>query len=1665
MSFLGALADQVSSQLSLGENTNNSLDSVVNGQNVKYGSLGDFAKKFDQSAERRYVEEGYLRRDPFNADPKQFEVLMQEPNASIFIKKRMFSTIAENFRPDYMNNEEKLYYKAMRVLFANKCAQISALEKLSKIQSISASNGFVSDSLMPIILTLSDTILAGGLPTGSNLFGAFGGNPLGGEDASKLLNVTDKLRKLYAFNQTAQTTTWIVNSTDLFQSTFGQGTGTIEITNFTNFSTNVSVDGIKNPGSFTLNISDPYEAMLITEWDIEKAIADASNMFNNSSVFQLGKDSADQLIATNQAALNKLRADRGASPITVKVNPSTLLGKRVTAILDSVGSELLFSYDYVDGLLGNGVNVAEDYLRGGVVVGENGLDTSVRSMQIPGTINNSFSFKNTSELSAFGALITAIYTKIQLDANSQNAFLIKNQETNYARRKMRFNFSGKLIIQPMDIIHIYINSKSKWDNKLLGGLQNMFNGFGFAQALNSAASAASFSLNNLTSLFNPKSNGVLQAEKANYVGADFPDSLWLMLRSQFVSENEGTHVFAGVVESAQDSWSDGKFTMSISGKDNIAYFEQGKINFKPSASVPLGPMFDPLTPFKSNFDTINSQTTDGSKELLDENKAILGTIADKKGLLKAKSGPDAGSKVASDHDFVESFVDPRSGFTSRIFHAPDGLVYKWKEGIGVYTQFGSSLEIFDSQTIGVPNTFTEPFAGQDIMNVISLLVTGKPYNYAEYWKATQSIGMDQLNRDPQSKEDAANSYIKSLQSQLVKSNALWGNFIPFKNLIINEEAFARAQQAQFRIVNINSELNNKLKQLQTLNNLSVVFGASNVLTGVSKKFDPEYEKVKSQLDLLQTSINSDIKSIQTEEATFNAQSVGAGNDASFDFNEFIDTSKIGISASQPDPRREVRRQTNQLTRRMSYNVRANEDKNLFIVDDFYDKDYDILAYESFPASAIGLYNNEFTSTKDKIAMTADLLNLEVFADTQGNIRVRPPQYNKMPSSVFYRMMYLKQAHGVQIFPQFLDDLFSNQIDTLRKRLEVLEDLIRLDVVIILGITAPDDQAITYYILNGGVINSPTGASFSFISGENGGITDINQIMHSTNPDETGDQAVSFIDSLRGQATSTKDVFPNTARYTSIMQSLTTQNIATAGYSVNSIPSYNSNNYLDELINRIQIKSGQKINKRDYITVNNSDTLAGIVTPSTASIDIFKVTTELQDKLRERQKVLRLFYSVINNAKEFKTLDSNSTTATNQMLTPAIYGNSNIPEVFEHMIEDESYNDYGGSSGSRYVIKRAQIRSLQLSENPPDYTMVEVQGQLSENLPRSTLPQELNFFPSNGNAMVSALAVDYDAWRNYGFKNVMPVPVPFLSDPNSQCAPYAAMLLSRNRKNILRGTVTISGNEYMQPGEVVFLEDRGLLFYVTAVRHNFAFNSSFTTTLDLSYGHTPGEYIPNVLDVIGKMIYNNKDIAGYIVHRESNVNNEISMGVIQLDPTPAKPPTSRDTENKPQNSYATANSQVINNILYQAAYLINANNNKSSNTQASVELRVFYDDNNPANDELREFAIQTQFILTGIFSENKKEGVPTPPPFPAKFVSVKLVNLSDSQESRGPSQKAIDAARNLSNNSSIKPSLSAGSSDTTTPIGSNDKIRSSLFGYIVDCWVKFEQVTIESSGGT
>jgi hypothetical protein len=1665
MAFLSDLASSISSTFNVGENNTHSLDSVIAGQQTQYGSLGAFASQIDQSAQRSYVEEGYLRTDPYNAEPKQREILFQQPSATILIKKRMFSSIAENFRPDYMDQDEKLYYRAIKFLFQNKCNVISALEKLSKIQQVTSAVGTISDQLVPIVMSLSDTLTAAG--TGS-LFGAFTSNSFGGsQDVSQLASVMDQLRKIYGYNTTNFSTTWITDSSDMFQSQLGAGTGVIEITNFTSFNTNVAVNGIANPGGFSLNISDPYESMLITEWDIEKAISDATNMFYSDQTFNLGQQSIDQVIASGEAQLNSLRYSRGASTISFVIDPDTLLGQRVTAILDNLGKELVFTYN--SGLLGIGssVSVADYYLYG------NGLGTNGLS---------------SNELSIFQNVVSSIYSKIELDANSRNSFQIANQQTNYARRKMRFNFLGQLIIQPMDIIHFYINSKSSYDSKLLSGLQSMFSGAGILQNLNTMVTNLTTSLG---SLLNPEQSIMLQIEKSAFVGSDFPNYLWNMLRSQFVTENEGTHVFSGIVTEANDNWSNGAFTISVTGKDNTYYFDQGKINFKPGVDVSNGLMFDPLTPFKTSFDTITSTSKAQTPVLLDENQAILGTSQDKTGLLKAKAGPNAGQNVTSDSFLRGQVVNGNTGQVSNEIFAPDGLVYKWKEGIGVFTQFGDSDQLNDANLTGGTNIFKNPFAGQDVMNVISLLITGQPYNYATFWKATASNGG--YNNDPQSKSDAAHSFMSSLTSSLTKNNIMWGNFIPFKELIVSGQDFAKSATSETRIGSKNDALIAKINQYKALQSLNSIFSVDNtqgfpsaIGTAVSNGNLPSTTNISAQMTALATSIQADIAKLQAQDNSFTQNS--PSQFGSYSSGPSLIDIQNGTNPVQPTAQDLLRKETGFLTRRMSYNVRSNEDKNLFIVDDSYDKDYDILAFEQ-SLSDVSIYTNEYLSVRDQIRSVAELLDLEVFADTQGHIRVRPPQYNKMPSSVFYRMLYMKQAYGIQVFPQFLTDLFGNQIRTLTEQLEVLEDMIRLDGAII-GYS--DDTSLTQFIQNSTAATTP----FAFISDPTSRtVVDFTTLIQSTATDPgtlspqsltsglSGSAAASLAANsgmnafaqrqgvatqetvLEQQAQGTANPFTDTAKYTAIVQQVINQKTNAQGFSVDA-SSLATETYVQLLINEIFVKSGVKINQADFIAPNPFGQY-DVSIPSSQQVDVVKVTNDLQEKINQRQMLIKTLYSTLKNALEYKSLDN---PLGNQFLPPPSYGNSNVPEVFQSLIEDETYDDYGPGSGTRYIIRRPQIRNISIHAGEPDYTMVDVKGFFSPVIGNEGLPDQFNSFPSGGNALVTATAVDYDAWRNYGFKQSAPITAPFLSDPVTQCGPYASIVLSRNRKNMIKGSVTISGNEYLQPGDVVFLEDRQMLFYVHSVSHEFTYGRSFTTKLELTYGHTAGDFIPTILDAAGKMIYNNRDNGSFIVNRQTNTNNEADLGVLILDPNgnneTALP---ADGTNQSFSPIGTWNSKVLNNIIFYAAYKINANNTAGNNITANIELRYYFDNNNAVNPNLQSFVSSIQGILTGSsggLTIPSFSSIQNQPFNPANIIPVSI-NLSPATEPskadrRSPSQRAWDAARNQANGNSYGAGTAAGiassSLNTFAPTVSTDQISQALYGYVVDCWLVLTENT-------
>lgn len=1687
--FLKSLANQLTSQFSIGENTTHSLDKVIDGQTVKYGALGDFASKIDQSAERKYLEQGFLRRGSTGVDTKQFEILMQEPTATVLVKKRMFSSLAENYRPEFMNADERMYYKSVKVLLQNKCREISAFEKLSKIEKITSMMGSVPDQLMPIIFTLSDSfseVKTDVAKESANFINSGGSS--NSTSVASFQQVIGRIRRLYAFNQSTITTNWITDSSNVLTSNFGEGTGVIELTNFTSITTTTNLGG---NGTCNVTITDPYGVMVVTDYDIEKAISDATNLFNNHKTFQFGQDAIEQVITNLQSRFTSLRSKRQASPITFKINPDTILSKRLIAIIEKTGTEIIFEYNplsqdninfnidnknvNIDFLVPNtsadsGVKVSAEYLENGAVAGYDGLSTVSFSNQ-----DGPVKYFPESELILFQQLVNAIFSKIALDANSRNVLQQANKDTNYTRQKLRFNFLGKCIVQPMDSVHVYINSRSKYDNKLLSGLKTMFTGVNFLQAANSTFTNIDKTLN----LFNPSELSV-QIEKSAFVGPDFPNYLWYLLREQFVTEKEGTHVFGGLIRSSDHSFNaQSGYSVGFGARDNIEYLTMGKVNFNPSVDAWNGVFYDPLTPYKSKFNAISTNFKNEIPELLPENQAILSSP-----LLKFKSGPNAGKSVTKDNYVQDVTVDPVTGQFTRTFYAPDGLVYKWKEGIGVFVQFGSSFDLNGPGNTGFPSITTDPLAGQDIMNSISLLITGVPYNFSTYWKSLNNP--DAVGRDPESNQDPSVSFFSSFQYDLKKRNSLWGNFIPFKMLNIDEASYKKAFYKLSQIDKKNQLVERKLNELNRLNNIAITANTvASVIQGkaiASGADAAEQELLANETSKISKEINKLLKEIAKDDQSEKNPFTQVGQDVSFNADDFL--YKEDEKSILPKTRRFLRRQINFLTRRMSYAVRANEDKNLFIVDDFYDKDFDIEAFNSAIANGMKLYENNFVDVKDKVQNVANLLNLEVFCDSQGHIRARPPQYNRMPSSVFYRMMYNKKAFGIRVFPEFLDELFNDQLTALRERLEIVEDYIRLDCAV-LGFLS-DDLATNF--INGNTVSSNQGAPFAFISNPDGFIPEVKDILAQANPDTNlGQNNVSF-GQIGQQATSTKDLFTSASRFAFIKKVLDAEaaeeQLADNGFNLFDPVDFDKNNLLNEIRIRIESKSGEKIVASSF---NYSANPANVLSlDKTISVDIFKVTKDLGTKLAERQKAIKLFYNALKNSKEFKSLDEDDSVA-NKLLVQGNYGSDDIPEVFEHMIEDESFDDFGPGSGQRYVIKNSQITSFNFSENVPQYTQVEVQGTLNKFNP-TALPTGLTSFPSGGNALTTARAIDYDLWRNYGIMNGQPVSVPFLTDPQSQCAPYAVSLLSRARANILTGRVDLVGNEYYQPGEVVFIEDKNLLFYVDTVTHTFQQGSNFTTNLSLTYGHAPGEYIPTSLDIIGKLLYNNKDIATNQVQRQDSAFNDANYGVIVFDPKNKTYSQESKDGNLGGPTWGPSNATVINNLLFNVSYLIYTQNGEGTNVKSSVELRVYYDGNytKSPNAALLGFADLASKILLGDSTLNdqlaKNNNNKKPITFPQGSVKIVPVDISKSGEYRSPSAKAMSMARNLQNQAGAIPedSNKPGGNDssnnsinqakklnvnTSNVIKSEkDPLRKALFNYVVDCWVKLETLPPEKKNG-
>jgi hypothetical protein len=1542
MAFLSKLGNIINNQFGTGENTRK-----------------DFKIVGDKTAERTYIENGFIR----NIRPRTRSVLFQQPDIYVVVKKRMFSSLINNSKLDVLEQKERLILAASKKLFQNKCKIISTYEKLTKIEKLTVESGSFNTYLGPEFLNLVDSLSVTGIL---------------GFDKS-VLSAVDTLRKVLSYAPPSEYTAWTTNEWDAsFANNVGEGPGTLELTNVSSITTRASVEW--DGGSASLTLEDPYNILTITEQDIDQALADVTNLYQRG-FFQTTINELKNVISELESELAIERRARNASNITFKINPGTVMSKKVRAILDDESMEIKFQHsntseieeDSVGEVLGSIFSSVAGIITGGTV------DIEPEFLKGNPSVNISESNQLTkSEQKKFSRIISNIFTLLNYNETSKAEVNRNNADVNYARNRMRLFFNGKYVIQPMDVVTIYMSSRTSEDDRLPGGFVKQQNESGY-----SLINRFDTILKNIGGLVSDiratdKLLSFEDVERASVVGLEFPKWLWRQFKQEITRQPTGPCIFTGLVgakgNGVSGTWNDGKWTVTVKCNDNASYFSLGYINFQPSAERLNASVYDPLTPFDISYDASTGMAiTDVSEgnlpPLLPENKALV-----QSGLLFYQSGPGKGNQVTED-GLTNPTDELAFGKFRKVIHASNGLVYRWKQGIQTLTWNSvPSYSSEDARSVAV----TQPFAGQDIMNMISILVTGQPYNYDTFLKAAIANGNSLGSNDSATNIPASLTYIQGLLTDIDKNNTMWGNFVPYKKLVMNPRLNRDISRHRLDLITANAQLTNLLRERESiLDQLMLICNGQDVNNIISYndagqpsiRSDIQETFVREDADKCITKLNAIDNAINAGQSTYDDkyvtnQDVGVaiiGTDVNTNLTSVNDGSVSYIEQQRNEL--ELRRNLARYTARRFWKVKANEDQNLFIVDDQYDKNLDLLAVERKITASMPLFDNPYFSISDQLNNVRKLLGFEVFANTQGHIEARPPGYNKIPSSVFYKMFKDRDEKGIKVFPDFLETLYFNQSKSLLDQIEILEDEIRLRAI---ALGAINDTQIINLILTGSGNGVFTATDFGFLSGFNTGITNIPNVLALAKPDYTdaiNSDGLTSVAVAKEQLSTYQVKISNYAKQTRLF-TLSTQISAIKDFNVTITSSADETDFrlepFEQIRNKLRINTGKEPKSLNELFSNEE--FRRKTSGTVSRLDRLSLFTQIGNLISQRQTLLCSLSNALNSFQDGMSLNavssnnedifngglnnlfkpSNTNSVARAITTPNLNRSTQIPELLEHMIEYENDDDLGVNSGKRFIITADRIVSLTISENAPPYTMVTVKGLFSEGFvePESTFKNSFDG-KNSSNLLSSAIAVDYDMWYQYGFKAPSVIEAPFLSDPDSQCAPFAYSTLLQARENILQGTLQISGyNEYYQPGDVIYIEDRGLLFYVRDVQHSFSYGS-LATTLELSYGHNPGEYIPTMLDVVGKILYNAKGFTGtFRTSRHQMLGGARSLGALAI---PNLSLTSEDeySVNAKQEllsgSWGERNKNILTNILYS----VSGNMNLVGSRRQKAIIKIVY----------------------------------------------------------------------------------------------------------------------------
>jgi len=1086
--------------------------------------------------------------------------------------------------------------------------------------------------------------------------------------------------------------------------------------------------------------------------------------------------------------------------------------------------------------------------------------------------------------SAVGAGLELLGTGIGIPGLGR---LDRSIDVDYIRDRMRIFYLGKPIINAGDAVHYYIRGNKTAQN--FTESENIFDRD-----------------------FLSVDESILEAERILYTNSQVDFDTYKNLR-QFSDSSFGMkHVFGGFVTRTSETWNNGSWTMRVSCTDNMGWLQWSRFMIEPALQDPQGILEDPLTPYEVRTDDAGIVLSAGGPELLDENKQLI-----KSGLLFYDSGILNG-QIATENNLFQGQYN-RSGSLSgtKILQHPQGLVYRWKQGIVAAT---AGITITDpysetqvtqkihNQTYGL--TVAEDVLNNlDIANILSILIVGQPYNVQTF--IDQAYMAHNIGRGESASSMSADDPLSAVLDVIRRQNIHIGNFKPYRLITMSKETL-------FQTANTNILRNNLNGNIEKLQNRRAQLDALIRRLGSSEA--PGSGILLNSLREERRSVNDGIfDQVKTLEGSGAVSSVDL---VTQNFNLFGRGKDLPITGNYSADHEITRAMTIVGAQRKIEDVRLNRDQNLFIVSDQYDEQTDIRPFIfKLRDNDFKIFKGDFISIYDKCQAAANYTNLEIFCNTEGHLEFRPPQWNKTPLSILQRLFEINQESDKKIVPAFLTEIFSSRTDSLTREIHSLN--IRIVLLALLLNSYPDKTLIPNFSIVVGrdilLAGSGKGKESLRFFGVRQGRPDASLALRDGNSQiGIGNRLINTIDQvvgsglnleaglgkrgqiLNGDTTTLLGVFdPLFQESKGLVSNVLNAASKASGENALKIAKAANLNELRESFIKISgidpasdlVTDNGKFQDSDFIFNNNSTSStreSDNITKANNYLKKLEQTLSNRDRLvvvlqrnLEKEQELEEVESIL--AGEFtaesipqaggsqaiedfnRGLDSvidvlNRTSNTVKTISDIFTGDATKGTLFDHLIADDGRNMTGPGSGRRYIIRDEDIISCTFTEEPPDAVRVDVVGDA----------------PIIGNGLNQAFndryfwagATDFDLWRQYGYKYPGSKNLPFSNDAEQQSKPWAILELQLQRLKINQASIDVIGNEYYEPGDVVYVESKQLLYYVRSVSHSFTFGQAFSTSLTLEFGHPPGVYLPSPLDIIGQQYIKEPVTGTFTTYRNS-----------------------------------------------------------------------------------------------------------------------------------------------------------------------------------------------------